>query len=184
MLDEILEMSLNSNFGLSPMDFISLPLVHDSICEAEEKDSKKDENTNKESTTSKIRKFRWTQEEDNMLKKAVDRKGPKNWEVISECVPGRSAKQCRERWIIRFDKKYNHSVWTPEEDEQLISFQKQFGNKFSRITKKMNSRSPIQVKNRWKYLKKHKLVMSNDADDSVFDFWTEDSEMLLNESLC
>ena len=87
MLDEILEMSLNSNFGLSPMDFISLPLVHDSICEAEEKDSKKDENTNKESTTSKIRKFRWTQEEDNMLKKAVDRKGPKNWEVISECVP-------------------------------------------------------------------------------------------------
>ena len=145
-----------------------------------------------------LKRFRWTQEEDDQLKKAVEIYGAKKWEKIAEYLPYRNAKQCRERWIVRFDKKFNHDPWTKEEDKLLIIYQNKYGNKFSAISKMLPRRSSIQVKNRWKYLKKHNLHMLTfyevkkeetcqeiNETYEVFDAFEEDNEneLLFNDEM-
>ena len=39
----------------------------------------------------------WTKQEDSVLMGLVDECGAKNWTKISEGLPGRIGKQCRER---------------------------------------------------------------------------------------
>lgn len=45
-----------------------------------------------------LRKKPWSQEEDNLVKKLVEKYGPQRWSFIAKFVPGRLGKQCRERW--------------------------------------------------------------------------------------
>jgi myb proto-oncogene protein len=40
----------------------------------------------------------WTADEDKKLKNAVRAHGGKNWKAIAALVPGRTKRQCRERW--------------------------------------------------------------------------------------
>jgi hypothetical protein len=105
-----------------------------------------------------IKKQRWTEEEDNQLEEAAKKHGAKNWSFIATFVPSRTAKQCRERWIVHHDKNYTRKLWTKQEDDLLIMLQSQLGNKFSKISKMIENRSPIEVKNRWKFLKNHNLT--------------------------
>ncbi len=41
---------------------------------------------------------RFTPDEDNKLKDAVQRHGGKDWDAIAALVPGRTRKQCSSRW--------------------------------------------------------------------------------------
>jgi hypothetical protein len=43
---------------------------------------------------------KWTKDEDIKLKNAVQTHGGKNWNSIAALVPGRTQKQCRNRWRI------------------------------------------------------------------------------------
>ena len=40
----------------------------------------------------------WLLTEDNELRELIDQHGTGNWTNIAEFLPGRSGKQCRERW--------------------------------------------------------------------------------------
>lgn len=44
-----------------------------------------------------FKKRAWVTAEDNLLKSLVDTHGPKDWNMISAQLTGRSAKQCCER---------------------------------------------------------------------------------------
>jgi hypothetical protein len=45
----------------------------------------------------------WTDDEDSKLKDAVQTHGGKNWGAIAALVPGRTTKQCRDRWKKHMD---------------------------------------------------------------------------------
>lgn len=47
----------------------------------------------------------WTQAEDAMLQSAVAEFGPKRWCRVSARVPGRTEKQCRQRWHYHIEPK-------------------------------------------------------------------------------
>jgi transcriptional activator Myb len=47
----------------------------------------------------------WRNEEDSKLIQLVGEYGPKKWSIISEKLPGRIGKQCRERWYNHLDPK-------------------------------------------------------------------------------
>ena len=40
----------------------------------------------------------WLLAEDNQLRELIEQHGTGNWTNIAEFLPGRSGKQCRERW--------------------------------------------------------------------------------------
>ena len=41
---------------------------------------------------------KWTNEADDTIRSLVDKYGPKHWSLVASHVPGRTGKQCRERY--------------------------------------------------------------------------------------
>jgi hypothetical protein len=66
---------------------------------------------------------RWAAEEDDTLKDAVQTHGVKNWVTIAELVPGRTHKQCCDRWHVvldpNIDRASGRKSWTAFEDRKL-----------------------------------------------------------------
>ena len=58
----------------------------------------------------------WTALEDQLLIAVKSQSETDSWSSIAEQIPGRNAKQCRERWNTVLDSSLKKSAWTPEED--------------------------------------------------------------------
>jgi len=152
---------------------------------------------------------RWTAEEDQQLKYAVEQRGPRNWKSISELVdgrshtqclqrwskvlkpglikghwsnkedalltslfqagwdnwthiaeniPGRTSKQCRERWFHHLDPAINHSLFSEEEDQIILETCDRIGSKWCKIAALLHARTEDAVKIRWKTLSRHRAA--------------------------
>ena len=110
------------------------------------------------------KKTKWMPNEDNLLQEGIKRFGLGQWTKIAKLVPGRSAKQCRERWTGQLDPKINHSDWTSHEDYFLCAIHVKLGNQWAKIAKLLPGRSPNAVKNRFRLLSKNKS--SSDEESS------------------
>ena len=62
-------------------------------------------------------------------------------------VKERSGKQCRERWHNHLSPKVNKDLWTPQEEVELFSLQRIYGNKWSVIAKHLPGRTDNSIKN-------------------------------------
>ncbi|KAJ6251677.1 snRNA-activating protein complex subunit 4 [Anaeramoeba flamelloides] len=89
----------------------------------------------------------WNSIEDELLKKAIVEFGERNWAYVSNFVPARSSKQCRERWKNQLRPGINHTPFTSFEERLLIEKQREFGNKWSQISKYFNGRPDNMLKN-------------------------------------
>ncbi|KAL4497080.1 hypothetical protein ABPG72_002236 [Tetrahymena utriculariae] len=93
---------------------------------------------------------KWTQKEDEALKKLVQSFGEKNWRKISGMMEGRSAIQCLHRWSKILKPGLVKGPWTAEEDEKLIYWVQQYGPyKWSQCSELINGRSGKQCRERW-----------------------------------
>ena len=103
-------------------------------------------------TVSKSKQF-WTPEEDALLRRFVIEIGPNHWGTIAKCIGnGRTSQQCSKRWNYKIspnivDKNYSHA-----EDEFILYMQSRFGNKWAEISRFLNGRSPLNIKNRYNVL--------------------------------
>jgi hypothetical protein len=91
----------------------------------------------------------WTPDEDDQIRQWVLTHGTKTWTELAASLPGRIAKQCRERWMNHLDQNVRQIPFTQEEDRLLIQLHEQYGNKWERIAAMMPGRSANQCKNRW-----------------------------------
>ncbi|CAM9739833.1 unnamed protein product [Chrysoparadoxa australica] len=91
----------------------------------------------------------WATEEDELLRRLVAIHGSKKWSQIAQQFPGRSGKQCRERWLNHLDTRVKKSFWTEEEDRVLCEAQRRLGNKWSEISRLLPGRAENAVKNRF-----------------------------------
>jgi hypothetical protein len=106
---------------------------------------------------SSFKKSKWTPEEDSLLIDSVKLHGFGNWSLVAQTIPGRSGKQCRERWINQLCPALSRDNWTPQEDTILIQQQRLHGNVWSKIAQYLPGRSPNNVKNRWSWLSRHRV---------------------------
>lgn len=96
------------------------------------------------------RKHAFTEQEDEQLLKLVSYFGDRdNWKVIANNIPGRTQRQCRERYKTYLAPDINTSYWTEEEDEILKEKYIEFGPKWSVISSFIKGRSSNSVKNRF-----------------------------------
>jgi len=112
------------------------------------------------STTAsgRARKNYWTPEEDDKLKVMVEEnlKHEVNWALISKNFPGRTAKQCRERWNEYLNPMFDHSPFTLDEDNIILRGQQELGNAWKDIAAQIRTkvRSSSSVKTRWHCLQR------------------------------
>ena len=91
----------------------------------------------------------WQPREDALLKRYVAAYGTERWSVISQHIPGRRGKQCRERWKNHLDPRLVKSAWTVEDDSALLAAQRRMGNRWTEIGKLLGGRGENSVKNRF-----------------------------------
>ena len=109
---------------------------------------------------------RWTQEEDDMLRKAVETYGLENWPKVAEQIPNRTHRQCYDRWKYFLDPNINTNPWTPEEVQQLIELHKIYGDKWAMIARQFKGRTYLQIKHKWTSLRRKEAALKETREQT------------------
>jgi hypothetical protein len=92
--------------------------------------------------------------EDALLKGAVADFGVDDWRRIARLVPGRNARQCKERWENYLSPSIGNAPWTPEEEQLLLQRYSEIGPLWKRIASFFAARTDINVKSRWRLIQR------------------------------
>lgn len=72
-----------------------------------------------------------------------------SWAKIAEVMPGRTAKQCRERYNNHVDPAIKKDkIWSAEEDALVMQLHAEHHNQFAKIARSIEGRCYDDVKNR------------------------------------
>jgi hypothetical protein len=72
-----------------------------------------------------------------------------DWEAVAKRMDGRSARQCRERWLNYLSPTIRTDPLTDFEDRILVAKINEMGHSWANIGHFFNGRSENDVKNRW-----------------------------------
>lgn len=116
----------------------------------------------------------WTADEDRMLTSYVNFYGSASFIECSKLIPGRTNKQCRERWFNVLDPRMFKGDWNLEEDYLIFRLYSLFGGKWVKFMPYFSGvRAENTIKNRFystirKYetqLRRKKLSMILASED-------------------
>lgn len=121
-------------------------------------------------------KGKWTNEEDSIITEMVKASSfpgggsdsQTKWSDIAKRLPGRLGEQVKSRWVNHLDPNIRKGAWTKTEMDLLVEAQKELGNKWADIAKRIPGRSENSVKNRWynaKTQEKRKEEKAREGDE-------------------
>jgi hypothetical protein len=124
----------------------------------------------------------WKGHEDQTIIDWVSVNGPAKWAALATRLPGRIAKQCRERWCNHLDPAIKTDPWSPEEDNVLIAGVRQFGAKWAEIVKLLPGRTDNAAKNRWNSTLKRRCdelaYHGHGVDGNIAELIKENTQLL------
>jgi hypothetical protein len=101
-------------------------------------------------------KTKFTQQEDLNLTDVVRELGTSDWQQVARQMPGRNARQCRDRWLNYLSPDVSNGPWTPAEEQLLIEKYAEFGATWKHIATFFPTRTDINVKSRWQLMQRHR----------------------------
>jgi len=111
---------------------------------------------------------KWTVEEDNLLRAAVEENGAKHWKAIAKVIKTRDHSQCLQRWSKTLAPGIRKGRWMPSEDEKLCQLFHERGPDWGSIALQISGRTSKQCRQRWCFqldpaLKKTAFTEEEDA---------------------
>ncbi|GIL77109.1 hypothetical protein Vretimale_3210 [Volvox reticuliferus] len=95
----------------------------------------------------------WSQEESEWLIQVVSKTSTNldniNWQDVAKQVPGRTGKQCREKWKNDLRPNICKEPWSLKEEYVLAVAHSLHGNRWSEVAKYLPTRPENTIKNRW-----------------------------------
>lgn len=110
------------------------------------------------------KKCKFMPEEDLKLKSLINKYGTGNWIKISQLMINKNPRQCRERWNNYLKPELSLEPWSHEEDVLLVEKYREYGNRWSKISKSFHNRSDNAVRNRLQSLLKRKMRDSSQSE--------------------
>jgi hypothetical protein len=120
----------------------------------------------------------FTTKEDAKLAELVGQHGEQAWNKIETLMPGRSARQFRERWNLYLSPTVANNPWNSEEDLLLMRLHQVIGPKWTVIAKSFPKRTANNVKNRHKQLLRRVQRATRLGTRETQQFPTDDSVVL------
>jgi hypothetical protein len=97
----------------------------------------------------------WTTEEDRVLLETIATNDYNLiWPKIAAAIPGRTGKQCRERYLNHLKPSVKLTSWSVAEDAMIFRLYSVEGSKWSRMVKHLPGRTDNSIKNRYHHLKR------------------------------
>lgn len=106
-------------------------------------------------------KNKFSSDEDNKLRSLVNQYGESNWLMISKYIPGRNARQCKDRWEKFLSPYVNTKPFSIDEDIEILTLYQKIGSKWTAISKQLKGRSDTSVKSRCQLLIRHKETVES-----------------------
>jgi hypothetical protein len=128
---------------------------------------------------------KWTPDEDDKLKDAVQMHVRKDWEAIARLMPGRTNTQCRDRWRKHLNPRSAQTPgrtgkWTPDEDNKMKdAVQIHNDNDWDAIAALVPGRTRDQCWNRWHDV----LDIRMDRTPGRTGSWTHDEDTKLEDAV-
>ncbi|XP_031389966.1 transcription factor MYB1-like [Punica granatum] len=98
----------------------------------------------------RVRKGAWTEEEDDLLRKCVDKYGQGEWRRVPlRAGLNRCRKSCRLRWLNYLSPNIKRGEFTEDEIDMIVRLHKLLGNRWTLIAGILSGRTANDVKNYW-----------------------------------
>ncbi|XP_050889123.1 transcription factor MYB27 [Lathyrus oleraceus] len=129
-----------------------------------------------------LHKGTWLQEEDEQLISFVTRLGERRWDSLAK-VAGlrRSGKSCRLRWLNYLRPNLKHGPFSVEEERLIVQLQLQWGNKWSKIARRLPGRTDNEIKNYWRTRLRKKVEVKQEGELCEFVYKVENAAQQSNK---
>ncbi|XVF57008.1 hypothetical protein PTKIN_Ptkin06aG0168000 [Pterospermum kingtungense] len=108
----------------------------------------------------------WTEEEDDLLKKCIERYGEGKWHRVPHLAGlNRCRKSCRLRWLNYLRPNIKRGTFAEEEVLLIIKLHKLLGNRWSLIARRLPGRTANDVKNYWNCHLRKRLSAEETAEE-------------------
>nr|QTO65844.1 R2R3MYB [Brunfelsia australis] len=115
--------------------------------------------------SSGVRKGAWTEEEDTLLRKCVEKYGEGKWhQVPLRAGLNRCRKSCRLRWLNYLRPHIKRGDFSEDEVDLILRLHKLLGNRWSLIAGRLPGRTANDVKNYWNTHLQRKLISPHRQD--------------------
>ncbi|KAG8647186.1 hypothetical protein MANES_09G063060v8 [Manihot esculenta] len=118
---------------------------------------------------NKYRKGTWLEEEDEQLVTFVTLFGDRKWDFIAEASGlKRTGKSCRLRWLNYLRPNLKRGQISAEEEQIIVQLHELWGNKWSKIARRLPGRTDNEIKNYWRTHLKRKLQAQEGKQDFLY----------------